>query len=719
MVHKADAVDLRPSIDASSLADLFMKLYIKMFPHENVANLTSFYLQKASAPTTADRAYYTRGSLAIFLRLVKERIDTDWPQFMDLFLSKVYSDRTLIVGNNHLQELLCWLHLCKLYSYEFYLEPVRDSGLFDAGTNAAQSRISIVFEQNDPPHVTYVALEVPRKKLDPLMSIPVEKTGILVLFMMVTNLIEGFSNSFSAIHGFFGKLHHTAGQSFACTAEKDELGWQGSSDLVILAAVPTCSLVGNPKDIGVSLNVNPNPDVVAHLASKLGSNLEIFSAKLHDDRVKLLNQPPNSGRRPKIDSADLSDLTIKEVSHYVVELDSESVAKSLVRKISFEEDSFPSKLLRQGAAVSITALSPCALTVHVGSHQKVLQFPYPLNGSASRTRVARKSSWIEVIVPQSSAKQPGGYELQKFPVVATKGEVYQWSLSNVNLNLLPLVSRQKEPNFLSTFLGACCSNVEIQMNRSSVKSPMIELKESIHIILDSFLNGEVKAFTLVNSEGNGDTVIVANALRFDFDNASIVLDAYVVCMTKNRTQKMALLGKVLEGGNMCKVKMSRDEEALFKHMLPAMVERCRGTSWNHLQDCSYFKSDRVPLSTEHGQSAICSCGQGKTSELLVEHPHYRQLVKFMTRIALAPISTVGFVENLFAEVSKEIPADRLAVTAYSSSGEASAMLNCGHCGREGDDLKLCKRCGQARYCDKDCQVSAWKQHKKVCKPKPT
>lgn len=39
---------------------------------------------------------------------------------------------------------------------------------------------------------------------------------------------------------------------------------------------------------------------------------------------------------------------------------------------------------------------------------------------------------------------------------------------------------------------------------------------------------------------------------------------------------------------------------------------------------------------------------------------------------------------------------------------------CGHCAKMGDNLLRCSRCKNSWYCNKECQRTAWKQHKKVC-----
>jgi len=40
---------------------------------------------------------------------------------------------------------------------------------------------------------------------------------------------------------------------------------------------------------------------------------------------------------------------------------------------------------------------------------------------------------------------------------------------------------------------------------------------------------------------------------------------------------------------------------------------------------------------------------------------------------------------------------------------------CAACGKEGDDLKACTACHMVKYCNRDCQISHRKEHKKACK----
>ena len=46
---------------------------------------------------------------------------------------------------------------------------------------------------------------------------------------------------------------------------------------------------------------------------------------------------------------------------------------------------------------------------------------------------------------------------------------------------------------------------------------------------------------------------------------------------------------------------------------------------------------------------------------------------------------------------------------------ATSVSVCAACGKEGDSLKACTACKLVKYCNRDCQISHRKQHKKECK----
>lgn len=43
------------------------------------------------------------------------------------------------------------------------------------------------------------------------------------------------------------------------------------------------------------------------------------------------------------------------------------------------------------------------------------------------------------------------------------------------------------------------------------------------------------------------------------------------------------------------------------------------------------------------------------------------------------------------------------------------QYECGKCGHIATDMSRCGRCGVTYYCNKNCQIADWKEHKIICK----
>jgi hypothetical protein len=212
-----------------------------------------------------------------------------------------------------------------------------------------------------------------------------------------------------------------------------------------------------------------------------------------------------------------------------------------------------------------------------------------------------------------------------------------------------------------------------------------------------------------------DTLIFASSLRHNLSQKSIVLDAYVVPLTKLRASKiLSKLKRVVQSGKSLGVVVaSREEELLWKQMLPALVECCRGT-WHHRPDCQYGKQGKIPLSTTHYESPICLCGENQDVDGFPGGGDWADFKRYATRIALVPLFAEPYVEPLLADEQREKISRMMSETWKSGPGDGNM---CGHCGTTSDQLKKCARCGQVSYCGKECQTKAWKSHKKACKQK--
>lgn len=58
----------------------------------------------------------------------------------------------------------------------------------------------------------------------------------------------------------------------------------------------------------------------------------------------------------------------------------------------------------------------------------------------------------------------------------------------------------------------------------------------------------------------------------------------------------------------------------------------------------------------------------------------------------------------------------LAGNSAAPSTTLSNYSKCNFCGKMSGSLKKCKQCGEAQYCNKECQVKHWPRHKLECKP---
>jgi MYND finger len=226
-------------------------------------------------------------------------------------------------------------------------------------------------------------------------------------------------------------------------------------------------------------------------------------------------------------------------------------------------------------------------------------------------------------------------------------------------------------------------------------------------------------------------MVFSNSIRHDRNTGSILMEAYVVCLNPSRVQELTSALRIVPQEEILSIRVSDKESLLWKQLMPCLVERCRQT-WTHQPSCEYRTTNRIPLSTTHGEVPNCSCGEGKALDGFPAGAQYKAFAKFATQIAIAPIFAVHYVEPLVLETTSVLPDAIIAGPRTLRQGQGTQMLNslsvagsaaaatatmakCDNCGAEKQGLKPCAQCGTARYCNHACQKAAWKQHKKVCK----
>ncbi|KAF8595856.1 hypothetical protein BDV93DRAFT_455988, partial [Ceratobasidium sp. AG-I] len=351
-------------------------------------------------------------------------------------------------------------------------------------------------------------------------------------------------------------------------------------------------------------------------------------------------------------------------------------------------------------------ISPCAMEVAVGESNHIVAYPYPIQGLSSRIRIARKSHYIEVIVPIGNPIGTGGYSLNHFPIL--QHNAYSpWSLHHTNLARMPMldISPGKRFDWLLTHCVFQLSDRERAVGESVKNNPenvLINLKESMHTMVTHYAGisgGPTRVFALSEpTKGTGVyTVVMIGGIRLDLAASTVVLDAAIVPLSMEKMPLLLPGVRALHAHDKGYEQLITQgaEATAWKKLLPAFVERCR--TWSHTPNCEYAAHGGVPLSLEVERSPICSCGQGIGFEAAEwDISWWKGLLPYATRAAISPIFAVSYLES------------------NANSHSETACWSCGGPGQP--NLLSCGKCKKARYCSSTCQLQDWKGgHKKACK----
>ena len=734
--------DIQARFEARELAVYLFDIYKTMFAHEDLSKAMAKLTATSAGRYMVELQRYTRAGMAALLRLVRATVQVDWDQTMHIFNKHLETDRSLIVGSNSLQEMYMHLHNLGVWTVDcLKSSPNQLSGGFGLSLRSTSSEQGILAADNAPP-IVHLVLVVPRENLAVFTGKTPDEIGTPALHVSVTQ-ISGqyqYENCFYSFQAFFGNVVLDANTDNASIVEEDEHGWLGSADLVVTCAVPAFGLLLGPKNgIRVALRINTNPDSVARFAH-LGMRKEVFETGFSNGKRLFVCRDA-----PKLDTLQscsaqkewMKSFPSQKHSSFqtLVILNSNHKATHLQNHMDFPKDSAESKALSSGAAIAVIEHSPNTVMLAIGSSLKrKVVFPFPIRGSNPKTKVARKSSWIEIAVPIFTALDGDRFDSWTQMIVESGRPPLCWSVPRVNLESQPLAKfpKKEDPSWLSTFMGTTFSDAERplrSLSQATTTNTKYDLKQSLGTIFLSFAglnenySGPSKTFQLALETTGAHTIIFATSIRFDLDLGSVVMEAYVVPLTISRVKELFRPLSALQESQPLSIRVSNEESILWKRMLPALAERCR--TWNHKSTCEY-QSRGAPLSTEEGQSPLCSCGEGIISgaELAkLGSKEWAPFAKYAIRIAIAPIFPVPYLELSMSDLhdlareaqpqQRQHAAGSPASASTKQQASASAAT-CDHCGEAKDKLLVCGGCRKARYCGADCQKAHRKEHKRVC-----
>ncbi|KAJ6125524.1 hypothetical protein N7471_012841 [Penicillium samsonianum] len=496
--------------------------------------------------------------------------------------------------------------------------------------------------------------------------------------------------------------------------------------------VPSWILLQEPCTATVSLAIPHSPTTIRIFASSLGHNLSIFTAKQEETEHVFLtkNQPHQSGVMSiyGFNSGDVKDEVAPD-GH------SKTTITATVNEKTGQISSFTSRvqilseqskdLLRDGSVIKQSLRSPFnyALSLEKGPSFKA-NFPAPVLDSTAKVRIARKSSYLELVADIAKSTDWSTLRSFMYPVFLDSGSPALWNMPHVNLSSLPTIDltnpSSERLKWLRVHLPTMWSASEtaLKFNPSLSASPnaraRVDFKDGLfHIFLgfSGTAGPQASVYGIDCPEEKGvQMLIFVSKMLLDVSNRTVVLDAAVLPLYIDLMPEIMPALQEMANSNYApkSIRTSKDELYLWKEALPAWTERCR--SWAHRPNCEYVATGKIPLSIKFGGRVLCSCGEGTLpTDFMPEFGGWEDLAKHCVRMAISPA---------FASALVDKPID-LSVLSSASDESGQDLNSCQVCGKDkeanGSGLMNCSRCHKAKYCSRECQKAHWKKHKKVCK----
>ena len=713
----------------TALAQILHQVYVNMFQHEDMSVLLSkidlLTIRNNSSPP------YHRGSLASFLCYIKKRVVLDWDKLMGAFLDLIEKTSNIALGGNYIQELYLQLHLLGLYTVSALRLPFNRNS-----NNQAKRGISA---WNHIPEVVCVTLKVPRAKLGVFTELPVNELGMPLLHcsLQSSHTYRGkpWQNLFADVHLAFGQATTSGSRSddgFRVNVTGDRHGWKGRSPMFISFYAPSWVISQDAQATRVALGVGPTPLATKTFMKVLGLEMKVYETNLgNEDNVYITKHPPNQSGHASVCgfaggdevTQGTSDEAVRTTIAANVDLKTARITAMTGRVIVLSEDVKSS--LRNGAGVETIQISPCIIAVVIGkSAQRYhLYFPTPVLRSLSRARIARKSSYVEVVAPLCGTVDVDRFPTLMYPVFSDGRHPVIWNMPQVNLKRLPIldITKTEDMRWLVPHTSSMFSTRE-RMAREKTMVPGAEIQKDVRInfkdsLFSMFMHfsglqgGRSSVFGLSNpTQGGVHVLVFVSCLRLDIANHTVVLDAAILPLTNGLMPHIHNFLVALTDAGICQIQVDSDELRLWKQVIPAMTERCR--QWAHRSSCDYLGRSQIPLSVENGQTPICSCGNGTLpAKFISDIPDWDSVSRYAVRAAISPSFSVPFVEPVGPVHGG------LGIT--TPSGPHADL--CKVCGRgkssSGTNLLKCGRCHGVKYCSAGCQRADWKEHKKICATK--
>ena len=366
------------SFEPQNLGKLLFDIYLKMFASDGGVAHLSNPLQSLE---DSEIVHYIQEAFALFLAIVKRRVNVDWDSTMVSFFDRLRTDRILTLGMSNYQDLSTHLHLAGVYDVEFLRGPVTKEGRFRGWTRV-------------PPTVS-VILVVPRDRLRVLSDADPNQIGTPVLHGNLHGRTT--HNIFSSMRVGFGKVTSSGTEARPeVIFEPDPSSWAGTSPLIVSFSVPSIALhIEHPDVMSVTLTLRPTPRVTLVFVPMLGMFLKIFAAPLMNQSQVFVVPDEPRGLDESLNELFVTDN--HQANPVSVTTDPQGSRITTLTARANITDVPTRSVLSSGAEVSCHQASPCVMEVRIGQARRSPVYPLPVIGSRSKLRIARKSFYVEVL----------------------------------------------------------------------------------------------------------------------------------------------------------------------------------------------------------------------------------------------------------------------------------------------------------------------------------
>ncbi|KAI1410508.1 hypothetical protein F5Y13DRAFT_202313 [Hypoxylon sp. FL1857] len=633
---------VKMQFDAGQLAQVLYQVYLHIFRDEDYT--FRFANTDLAALKMSSFVWYQRASFASFLCFIKTRTKCDWDTTMNALIQLIEGRPNAPMGMNYVQELFIYLHMLGVFSTDLlrkWNDRSERGSEFNSVFAPVVPRTAPVDEKwgdlrdwkNIPP-VVCVTLKVPRRKLSVLAAEgnKISTTPVHCTLEDATSSgANRWQNIFQACQMAFGDIILSGvrhNDSFEISVAEDEDGWNGSSPLIVSFYAPSFFLLLEPRKAVVTFGIHSTPATTMNFVEELGMSLSLYDTTLDNvAEVYVTRYMPSQTRFPVVPGFAAADLMnpstlnpgTDQTFNAVVDQQTGRI-EQVITRLDITSKEYQSTL--RDCKIETKIVSPCQVTVALGPTTLfVVCFPAFITEKI-KTRIARKSCYIEVITHIATSSDWEKYPCFMYPVHLIRGQPVNWNLPYLNLGSYPIIDMsegRKQKWFyvhppLATSRREEALRTNAKLHRSLGEQIRLDFKNSILSMF--FLPPEVhsrkhQVFTLCGKANDNilHVLIITSGLRLDLANRTIVLDCAILPSYTEILPSIFQFLDVLQLGTPIITEVGDAELQLWKQVLPAYIERCR--TWEHRDDCEYKQNAKVPLTVDDNKQFLCTCGNGK------------------------------------------------------------------------------------------------------------